>query len=395
MIANEALRPFLDRLQRLSLGVGVGGLVLSLLGAWINPRQFYQSYLVAYLFWIGIALGCIGIVMLHHLVGGTWGFVIRRLLESGATTLWLMALLFVPFLFGMRELYLWARPDIVSHDEVLAQKSIYLNVNFFLVRTGAYFAVWMALSFFLTRWSRQQDRTGDPRLVLRLQRLSAAGLVVLFLTASFAAIDWVMSLEPDWYSTIYGAMVVTGQALATLAFATAAAAWLSHYEPLAQIASPARFQDLGNLLLAFVMLWAYMSFSQFLIVWCGNLTEEIPWYLRRTRGGWQWLGLALIVFQFFLPFLVLLLRDIKRQGRALLVVAGLILAMHFLATFWLVAPAPVFQRPRIGFHWIDIVTPVGIGGVWLAAFLWQLKNNSLVPLRDPRLLEALEKAKGA
>jgi len=392
---NETLRLQLDRLQRIFLVVGIVGLALSSVEAWVSPRRFYTSYLVAYLFWLGIALGSIGIVMLHHLVGGKWGFVIRRLLESGSTTLWLMAALFVPFLLGLRHMYVWARPDFVARDVILSQKLWYLNVDFFVGRAAVYFIVWIIMSYCLNRWSAQQDQTDNPALATRLQQFSGPGLVVLFLTSSFAAIDWVMSLEPEWYSTIYGAMLVTGQALATLAFATGAAALLAGWKPLSDIASPAQFHDLGNLLLAFVMLWAYMAFSQFLIIWCGNLTDEIPWYLRRTRGGWQWIGLALIVFHFFLPFFALLFRDAKRKARALFFIAGLILAMHFINTLWLVAPAPVFRRPSLGIEWIDLVALAGVGGVWLAFFLWRLKGRPLLPLHDPRLATTAEHAKGA
>lgn len=393
MRADDSLRLQFSRIQTICLIVGLFGLGLCLVGAWFSPLQFFQAYLVAYLFWLGIALGCIGIVMLHHLVGGRWGFVIRRMLESGGMTLWLMLVLFVPILFGMREIYHWARPGGLVHAG--AFKIRYLSITFFLVRAALYFIVWIALAFCLNRWSMQQDVAPDPRLTSRLQAMSGPGLAVLFLTASFAMIDWVMSIEARWYSTIFGAMVVTGQALATLAFVTLVASAFADRPPLSSQALPSQFQDLGNLLLAFVMLWTYMAFSQFLIIWCGNLVEEIPWYLQRTRGGWQYVALVLILFNFFLPFFALLFRDLKRSTRGLRTIASVILVMQLLYTFWIIAPAPVFARPHLGLHWIDLTAVIGVGGLWLAFFFWQLRGKPLIPLHDPRLEEALAHAKEA
>jgi hypothetical protein len=391
MSTTVPLHPRLERIQPWALYAGAAALLVSFAGSWLNPGQFYQSYLAAYLYWVGIAIGCIGLVMLHHLVGGQWGFLVRRLLEAGASTLWLMALLFLPLIPGLKYLYPWARPEN-ENTPASAFHKIYLSVDLFIFRTCIYFAIWILLGFLLTRWSSRQDQTADPAWSARLESLSGPGLVILFLSASFASIDWGMSLEPDWYSTIYGAMFVTGQALATLAFVTAIAAMLSGDPPLASLAQPSTMRDLGNLLLAFVMLWAYMAFSQFLIIWCGNLTEEIPWYMRRTRGGWQWVALSLILFHFFLPFFVLLFQDMKRSPRALLAIAVAILFMHGVDLFWLVAPA--FRRSALDIHWLDFVTCIGIGGLWLGMFVRQLKLMPLVPLHDPRLAKALEHAKG-
>jgi hypothetical protein len=270
-----------------------------------------------------------------------------------------------------------------------------LNERLFLIRAAGYFAVWIVLALFLFDWSSRQDLTDNFRLSRRLQRLSGPGTIILFLAATFAAVDWVMSLEPRWISTIYGAMLITGDAMATLALMIVVSAALASDRPMSEIATPARLNDLGNLLLAFIMLWAYMSFCQFLIIWSGNLTEEIPWYLRRTRGGWQWLALTLIVFQFFLPFVVLLYREAKRHPRYLLRVTGWILVMRWVALIWLVIPAsadPV--SPRI--PWVELpvslLATVGVGGIWMAFFIDRLKRRPLVPLHDPSLIEALRHA---
>jgi hypothetical protein len=295
--------------------------------------------------------------------------------------------------FGLKHLYPWARPEEMYADPTLLAKRWYLNVGFFVQRAFLYFAVWITLAVLLNRWSSRQDQEEDPTLRGRLEVMSGPGLALLFLTASFAAMDWGMSLEPHWYSTIYGPMFVTGQALSTLAFATAAAAMLSGFEPLARLARPRQMRDLGNLLLAFVMLWAYMAFSQFLIVWCGNLTEEIPWYLLRTHGGWQWVALCLILFHYFLPFFSLLFREVKQKLSALLIISCAVLIMHGVDLSWLVSPA--FGRAALGVHWLDFATFIGVGGVWLSMFVWQLKGKPLVPLHDPWLAHSLENAKGS
>ncbi|MGH7425587.1 MAG: hypothetical protein ACREJP_05415, partial [Candidatus Methylomirabilales bacterium] len=362
-------------------------LMLCLAGAWLNTEQFFRSYLLAYLYWISISLGSFGIVMLHHLTGGGWGFLIRRLLESGTRTLPLMALLFVPLLVGLPHLYLWAQPAAVAADEALRHKSLYLNVPFFTLRTAVYFAAWIGLASVLNRWSLRQDRTAEPHLTRRLQILSGPGLVVYGLTATFASIDWVMSLDPHWFSTIYGMIFIMGQGLTTLAFMITVALILGGRGPLAAAISPARIHDLGNLLLAFVMLWAYLAFSQFLIIWSGNLSEEIPWYLHRGQGGWEWVALFLIVFYFGIPFLLLLSRETKRRARVLVAVAAALVLIRLVDLFWLVAPT--FHPAGVRIHWMDLVAPVALGGIWTATFIWYLKGISLVPLHDPRFREGL------
>jgi hypothetical protein len=377
------LQPFWDRLQQRALLAGVAGLVLCGLGVLLNPTQFFRSYLLAYLFWFGIPLGCLAILMVHHLVGGAWGAVIRRVLESSTRTFPLLVLLFVPLLFGLHELYIWARPEVVTNDALLQRKSSYLNVPFFILRSALYFIIWLAVSYLFNRWSLAQDQTAADPFERRMRLLSGPGLVLYVLTATFSAVDWAMSLEPHWFSTIYGILVIVGQLLATLAFAVVVVARLADTPPLSEVMSAAHFHDLGNLILAFVMLWAYMAISQFLIIWAGNLPEEITWYLHRTQGGWEWMALALILFDFTLPFLLLLSRGIKQRGQLLAWVAAAVLVMHLVDLFWLVVPA--FQPAGIFIHWLDVVALVGIGGIWLAMFVWELKRRALLPVHDPGL----------
>ncbi|HEY3304173.1 MAG TPA: hypothetical protein VGL70_11630 [Candidatus Binatia bacterium] len=373
--------------RKRSLALGIAALALSAAGALFSPQQFFRSYLVAFLFWIGFPLGCWAILMLHHLVGGRWGFMIQRSLESAGRTFPLMALLFLPLVFGLRELYPWSLPGAAA-DPLLHEKSAYLNPNFFVARAIFYFAVWIVFGYFLSRWSREQDRAGGSSLTARLQNISGPGLALYGLTVTFSAIDWSMSLEPHWHSTIYGMIFMVSHALAALAFVVIVAYLLLDREPLAQVADRDRFHDLGNLLLALVMLWAYLGFCQFLLVWVENLREEIPWYLRRITGGWQGVAVLLIAFQFALPFLLLLSRSAKRRVRVLAGVALLVLVMHWVDLLWLVAPA--FHPGKFHLHWIDLTTLAGIGGVWMAAFLFCLGENPLLPLRDPRFVELIE-----
>ncbi|MFQ5737677.1 MAG: hypothetical protein ACE5JX_01580 [Acidobacteriota bacterium] len=382
---SESSQGQLHSIQRASFMVGGIGLVaLAFLGLF-NPGLFFRSYLLSYLFWLQISLGSLAILMLHHMVGGGWGFVIRRLLEAATRTLPLMALLFLPLLLGLRELFEWARPEAVE-DEILRHKALYLNVPFFVVRAALYFAIWILLSYFLNKRSLQQDRIGDPGLTRKLQILSGPGLVLYGATVTFSSIDWAMSLEPHWFSTIYGMMFMVGQSLTALAFAIVALKVFSAHPPLDSVVTPKHFHDLGNLTLAFVMLWAYLSFSQYLITWSGNLPEEIPWYLHRIHGGWQYIGLFLILFHFTLPFLLLLSRVNKRSGRSLALLAGFILMLRFVDLFWLIVPALDWQE-GLNFHWSDLFAILGIGGVWCALFTRRLGERALLPLHDPRFAE--------
>lgn len=388
MASTDGLDVKLRDSGRRALAVGVLGWAIFLLGGLFSPEQFFRSYLFAYVLWTGIALGCMAIIMIHHLVGGGWGFMIQRLLESGTRTLPLMALLYLPILLGLTELYLWARPEAVVHDHALQHKSAYLNVSFFVLRTASYFFIWLGLSYFLNRWSALQDRSRETAWTERLRRVSGPGLVLYGLTVTFASIDWVMSLEPHWFSAIYGMLFAVEQMLAALALAIAVLAVLARYEPLASHVRARHFQDLGSLLFAFILIWAYLAFSQFLIIWSGNLPEEIPWYTNRIHGGWQWIGMILVVFAFFVPFLLLLSRAMKTSRAILLAVASGIVVLRVVDLFWLIAPA--FHPAELRIHWMDLAAPIAMGGLWLAVFTWQLRRVSLLPFHDPRLQRILD-----
>jgi hypothetical protein len=389
----ESLAASIDRLRRPSLAVGIVTLAASAAGALAAPDAFFRGYLFGYVFFAGLSLGCVAIVALHYLTGGAWGIPIRRPLESGTRTLPLVAILFLPIALGMKHLYPWSRPEVVAHDRLLQAKHAYLNVPFFLGRAAVYFAVWIGLAYFLNRWSLEQDRQESREISRRLQLLSAAGLVAYGLTVTFASIDWVMSLEPHWFSTMYGVLYIAGQALNALAFVTAALVLMAGQKPFSDFVRPSHYHDLGKLMLAFVMFWSYVAFSQYLIIWAGNLPEEIPWYLRRLNGGWGWIGVALIALHFTLPFLLLLPEGANRNPRILASVAGLVVLMRFVDVYWLVRPAftqaAAPSSARLQLHWLDLAAPIGIGGVWLAVYLWQLKQRPLLPVNDPEFQEAL------
>jgi uncharacterized membrane protein YciS (DUF1049 family) len=373
----------MDRFQRVGLIVGVAGLGLCIAGALSNPGQFFHSYLFAFLFWAGIALGSTAILMLYHLTGGGWGLIIRRLLESASRTIPLIALLIVPVMIGIPSLYEWSHADAVAAHKILQHKQIYLNVPFFLTRTALYFSVWLLLSFLLNHWSAEQDRTGDPSWTRKLRMLSAPGILLYGLTATFASVDWVMSLEPEWFSTVYGMLFIVGQVLTAMSFMIVVLMFLGDREPLRAVMTKARLNDLGNLMLAFVMLWAYLSFSQYLIIWSANLPEEITWYLPRLKGAWGAIAVILVLFHFALPFLLLLSRQIKRKTRTLGIVAGAMLVLRFVDLFWVTQP--VFRRERFSLHWMDLLLPVALGGLWVAFFFWQLKRRPLLAINDAQL----------
>ena len=383
MNSPQSIQAGLDRFQKGSLVVGLLGLMLCFAGAIHSPGQFFRSYHLAFVFWVGVALGCTAILMLHHLVGGRWGFLLRRLLESGTRTFYLLAVLALPLLFGLRLLYSWADPEKVKLDPILQYKQPYLNVPFFILRTVIYFGAWVALAYFLNKGSLEQDETANPDLTKRLQRLSGPGLIIYGLTVTFASVDWVMSLEPRWFSTIYGMIFMVTQALAAMSLVTIAVILLSTRAAFSDLVTKRVLNDYGNLLLTFTMLWAYLSFSQYLIIWSGNLQNEIPWYVSRASGGWAWVALALIVFHFAVPFFLLLSRFVTRRKLWLGAVAAIQIVTSAIDIFWLTVPA--YERAGPQFHWMDWLTILGIGGVWFWRFTASLKSRPLLPLHDPQV----------
>jgi len=371
-----------------TLGAGIVLGIVSIIGAILSPGDFFHSYLMGYLFWLGLTLGSMGILMLQYLTSGAWGVMTRRALESASRTLPLCAILFIPVAIGIPWLYDWAHADLVKSIYVLRHRAVDMNPTMYIGRAILFFVVWLIIMYFLNKWSLEQDESGG--LEKKLVRLSAPGLLIYVFTISYATIDWAESLENNWFSTIWGFLFVAREGLAAFAFLIIVMALLSRREPFSRIFKPKHLHDLGKLLLVFVMLWAYFEFSQLVVVWSGNLTDEIPWYLHRFATSWGWLGVMLIVLEFIVPFLLLLSRPLKRNVVALCCVVSLIIFMRWVDLMWIVMPQ-YYQR---GFRltWMNIVVPASIGCLWIAVFVWQLQKRPLLPLQAPNLERALQQS---
>src|SRR6202030_994976 len=383
--------PIVKTIGQRSLIVGVVFGLIALILAFLRPEQFFRAYLLGFMCWLGVALGSMAILMIRHLTGGGWGTVIRRILGAAMRTLPLLAVLFIPVILGIRRLYIWAQPlsniedkHLREHLEQITQT--YLTVNGFVVRAIFYFAVWNVLSFLLSKWSKETDRPGAPDDSGRFKAVSGPGLILYGFTISFAAIDWVMSLDPSWISTIFGLVILIGEVLSAMAFAVVVERILFNYKPMSEMLKPDFVHDHGKWLLAFTMVWAYFNFSQWLIIWAGNLPSEITFYLRRLNGGLDYIGLFIVIFHFAIPFGTLLSRPFKRNIRKLVWLAVWLMLMRYLDLFWIIEPnfSTTFQVTVA-----DIVVPIAIGGFWLAYFFRNLGSLPLLPLYDPSAGEVL------
>ncbi len=389
MIAQDYRAPeSVGRLQQRALGAALIGLVLCAIGWARTPDQFFHSYLVAFLFVLGLSLGSLGLLMLQHLTGGHWGIVIRRPLESATRALPLVVVLFLPIFWGMKYLYsAWLTAPSSGEGALSEFQRSYLTTNKFITRAVIYFAIWMLLVFVFNRWSKEQDMNQEDRgLRRRLKMAAGPGIILYVFVMTFAAIDWVMSLSPHWASTIYGFLFVIGQLISSMSLMIAVVVLLSKTEPMAGLIQERHLHDLGKLLLAFVMLWAYFGFSQLLIICSGNLPEEITFYRSRLYGGWGVVAVIVLVFHFFVPFFLLLSRDVKRNARLLPKIAIWLIAMRFVDLFWLTRPE--FTANALP-NWLDLAAPLAVVGLWLFFFAFNLKQLPLLPLGDPKLEEAI------
>lgn len=365
-------------------GLAVGAIALVL--GWFagGGDQFFQSYLVSYLFWLSISLGSLGLLLIQHMTQGDWGLVTRRINEASAGALTLLAVLFLPIWHGLEVIYKWTHPD--PHDHLMAKKVWFLNQGDFGLRVIGYFAIWLVLTWVLIALSGRQDRNPSPRLIDQMRAVAAPGIVVCGIVATLVSVDLLMSLDPHWYSSLYGVYFIGTQMVAGMTFLILVGHWLSRRAPMNQVLGPKIFYAQGKLLLAFVMLWAYFGVSQLVIIWGGNLPEEVIWYQERTQGGWLQVGLVVAFGHFLLPFLMLLSRPRKHASGRLALVAALLLAVHWLDYYW--QAAPTFHH-HLSFHWLDLATFVALGGLWLGAFATLLKRRPLVPVGDAYLPEAL------
>ncbi len=391
---NLMAPPVVKTIQQRSLLVGLVFGVLAAVGAWARPDQFFRAYLIGFMAWLGVTLGSMAILMLRHLTKGPWGMVIRRILGAAMRCSPLMAVLFVPLLFGLPKLYIWARPLDSIKDNHLREHlqeitKSYLSVNGFIIRAVVYFAIWNLLSFLLTKWSAQQDHPPMRDNSGRFKALSGPGLILYGLTITFAAIDWVMSIDPSWISTIFGLSFLIGQVLSALCFAVVVERILFRYKPMSELLKPEQVHDHGKFMLAFIMVWAYFSFAQWLIIWAGNLPEEITWYMRRLNGGWGYVGLLLVLFHFAVPFVLLISRSFKRDITRLVWLAVWLLLMRYVDLFWIIEPN---FSVNFNLTWLDVVVPIAMGGLWLAYFFRNLSTMPLVPAYDVFAVEVLEPA---
>ena len=396
----------IDTRRSQALVIGAGALVLCAVGFFVNRDQFFRAWLIGYMLWLGIALGSMGLMMIHHLSGGAWGMVVRRVWEASSRTLPLLTVLFIPVVLGMNRLYPWTHTELMQGDEILRHKAAYLNPTSFILRSAFYFVGWNLIAWRMTALSRAQDE-GNVEATRSMQWLSGGGLVFLALSITFVGVDWFMSLNPDFYSTMFGFLFMNYLGLAGLAFTIIMAAYLRKVEPTGALFRPSHFADYGKLTLAFVMMWAYFQFSQYLLVYAANLKDEIPYVLTRIDGGWQYLALFLLVFQFVVPFCLLLSKPLKRTPERLVKLAVWLLIIRVIDTFMYVTPE--FSKEAAGVNrwfvagehgsvffvnWLDVVTPIAIGGIWLWMFYTQLRQRPLLPIGDPYLASALESAGG-
>lgn len=354
-------------------------------------EQLLSVYLTALFFWLDITLGCLGLALLHNLTGGGWGTAIRRVLEAGYQTLPWMALAFVPLWFNVERIYLWTDPGFVARHESVLRKARYLNVDGWQLRAVAYFGAWIAVSILLNVTAPRGDTTPYSPRTQRMQPIGGLGFVAYGVTITLAAVDWVMSLEPTWFSTMYGVLYMAGEAVSGLAFAVLVVSQLGGHEPWATAVTSDRRNDLGNLLLAFVMFWAYVQFMQFLIIWSGNLPEENVWYLRRGIGPWAYVVPALVAFHFAAPFLLLLARRQKRDAGRIAWIAAMLLVMRYINLLWMIVPGFAEKMPSPSYDgawwWLGSGAWAAIGGGWIAVFAWRLSARAAVPIFDPELAE--------
>ena len=352
-----------------------------------NPKQFFFSWLVSFLFFLSLALGALFFVLIQYAAQGGWGIVLRRIGETTFATIPVIAALFVPLLLGLHDLYEWTHAEAVAEDPLLRWKEPYLNVPFFLIRAVLYFGIWSFIAVLYYRGSSGQDVTGDPGVSARLRRLAGPGIIVLALTQTFASVDWIMSLTPHWYSTMFGVYFFAGSFVGFIAFLSVVAAAMRRAGLLDTVISVEHMHDVGKLLFAFTVFWTYIAFSQFFLVWYANLPEETIWYKARMEGSWMTVSLFLMAGHFVAPFFYLMGRTVKRTGWALALGGAWLLAMHFVDLYWQVMPTlhPDGVRPSV----LDVAAFVAVGGCFVATASWLMRRQALVPLRDPRLAESL------
>ncbi len=369
--------------QKPALIIGIAGLIATLAGYFIDHSQFFFSYLTAYMFWMTMTLGAFFFTMLHHLTGADWSIVLRRILETVMMTLPVMAILFIPILLGLHDLYHWSHEDVVAADPILEKKSVYLNPVFFTIRVVIYFTIWFLLARGLYKTSLAQDAGYQPEQTVKMRKISAPGMILFALTITFASFDWLMSLDAHWYSTIFGVYIFGGSLLSILTFMVLFGNMLRKKGILADTITIEHYHDLGKFLFGFVIFWGYIGFSQYFLIWYANIPEETIWYLYRWEGSWKIITMVIVFGHFLIPFIALMPRFVKRNLGSLSFFAFWILIMHWIDIYWLVIPN--LHHHGAQFSWMDLTATLGIGGIFFWYFLHKYYKHALVPVGDPRL----------
>ena len=390
--------PATASLARRSLAIGLLASVAAIVGAVVSHPQFLRGYLIGYMLVLGFSLGSMALLMLGHLTGGNWWMIGRRVMEAAIGNLPLLTILFLPIWLGRHSLYIWLDPAYVAAHHEVAAKSGYLNESFWTLRAVLCFAIWNLWGWALRSGSLRQDWDDSAAGWQRLKVWAGPGMLIYGLTITAATTDWLMSLDPTWYSTIYGLFIIISQMLSVMALLIVILCALRGFAPYNRILGPEQLHDYGKLMLAFTMVWAYFAFSQWLIIWAGNLPEEISWYLDRIHGGWQIVAFSLVLLQFSLPFLLLLSRDLKRDARKLVPVALLVLVMRYIDLYWQVAPAPypgsMAATHQLTYHWTYFAAPLALLGLWFGSFFWQLGRRPLLVVTEPMLPRLWEPSHG-
>ena len=367
--------------------IGIGGSLLLARGSEGGMDHLLETYLVSFAFFLSISLGALFFVLLQHCTRAGWSVVVRRVAEALAGNVWLMAVLAIPVVLGMDHLYHWTDTAAAAHDPLLAGKLGFLNPSFFIVRLIAYFIIWGVMASFLHRTSIAQDKSGDPALTLRMERFSAPGMVLFALSLNFAAFDLLMSLDPHWFSTIFGVYYFAASVVAFLAVMPKILYGLQTRGILKNAVTVEHYHDFGKLLFGFTVFWAYIAFSQYMLIWYGNLPEETEWFLKRQTGEWTTVSLILIFGHFVVPFLLLVSRFIKRRPLLLALTGGYVALMCWVDIYWLAIPE--FSPGVARFGLLDVLCFLGMSGVFSAVVLFRLSRHSVIAEKDPRLEESL------
>ncbi len=370
-------------------GVGIVGLIASGVGYFLNHEQFFFSYLTSYTFFTSFALAALFLVMVHHITRSSWGTVLRRIPETFSSYIWIWAIFFIPVIFGMGTLYSWADPSYVSGDPILEGKIQYLNTPFFILRQILYFGIWGWLGYRLHKISVEMDNTRDWGLTTLMRKISAPGILIFALTIAFASFDWLMSLDAHWFSTMFGVYFFAMSFQALFPMLILLVYWMHKRGILNNTIRQVHIYDLGAWFFAFTVFYAYIAFSQLLLIYYANIPEETLWYYHRLEGSWAFISYSLIAGRFILPFIILLNRDAKQNSTILLTISVVVLVMHFVELYWIAMP--ILHHHGISINWMDITTILGLGGIFFGLFFRQFRKHSMVPVNDPYLADSLAK----